>query len=505
MITPGGLATCKQTPLSQYPSSKPPDLTSGVSDDDASSGSAKSSGSRKRRVSSLGTEPEVMAPSSKMNNEDRLSHGDHRALVEAIYEVGLKNASPAVILENMTSTPECITSERVKSHLQKYRQNRVKAKEEFMASYDQWMRQVLPDESETSEQQLPSPAALLGMMNKEPLGSGEMAASLTYSVLMNDTSIFSLGKEKAIDVDFQGGKSSDDYMSYLSSGAALNFPKLTKAEEKSSVGKAMLHVQSMFAAITAQVEFQRGKPYHYQVKESARRVSTGFPSIIHGTLDSALRPQRFDKGLASGVPNQNGIPGNHQIAQSLQGSDKGLASPVETHLVMLSGGPSDRNIQDNDNSVASHDETQCGKSENCQTDQRGVSHADSVASDVGEEAKPEADGKCAASSSNTSDRPGLPASFPIHYFPPHHVYPVEGFRPQIQQMQQQHSIMLHHQHHQQQQQRRQFHLNQLRLRNQAHLWSNYPPLPPPPPPPPGRFGPPPPFNHDRKSPRRNGS
>ena len=56
----------------------------------------------------------------------------HKMFVASIYEIGLKNSSPAVILENMAQKPKTITSERVMSQLQKYRNNREKSKQEFM-------------------------------------------------------------------------------------------------------------------------------------------------------------------------------------------------------------------------------------------------------------------------------------------------------------------------------------------------------------------------------------
>ena len=86
---------------------------------------------------------------------------DHRSFVEAIYEIGLKHASPSVILEKMVLVnadnanrkksdkkkhnrhhPQ-LTSERVKSHLQKYRNNKIKSYTEFMGEYDAWMQKAL--------------------------------------------------------------------------------------------------------------------------------------------------------------------------------------------------------------------------------------------------------------------------------------------------------------------------------------------------------------------------
>jgi hypothetical protein len=89
----------------------------------------------------------------------RWTQETHRCLVDAIYEVGISHASPSVIMEHMTfptiTTTEgengaerrfdsrTVTSERLKSHLQKYRKNRDKSKVEFQAEYDQWVEQAL--------------------------------------------------------------------------------------------------------------------------------------------------------------------------------------------------------------------------------------------------------------------------------------------------------------------------------------------------------------------------
>ena len=59
----------------------------------------------------------------------------HRDFVSAIFDVGLKHSSPSTIIEHMPKNPD-ITTERVKSHLQKYRNNRAKSKQDFMSSYE---------------------------------------------------------------------------------------------------------------------------------------------------------------------------------------------------------------------------------------------------------------------------------------------------------------------------------------------------------------------------------
>ena len=43
----------------------------------------------------------------------------------------------------MVHRPASLTSERVKSHLQKYRKNKEKSKEEFLQDYDSFMRKAV--------------------------------------------------------------------------------------------------------------------------------------------------------------------------------------------------------------------------------------------------------------------------------------------------------------------------------------------------------------------------
>ena len=84
----------------------------------------------------------VSDQTSVCSNDDAtpLDAAQHRALVEAIFHTGLQSCSPSFLLEEMMLKSEDITSERVKSHLQKFRKKGDSAVEEFMESYDSAMR-----------------------------------------------------------------------------------------------------------------------------------------------------------------------------------------------------------------------------------------------------------------------------------------------------------------------------------------------------------------------------
>ncbi|CAM9226216.1 unnamed protein product, partial [Scytosiphon promiscuus] len=59
----------------------------------------------------------------------------HQDFVAAVFDVGLKCASPKLLLE-MMPVVDGLTSEHIKSHLQKYRLHRQRSREEFLKSYN---------------------------------------------------------------------------------------------------------------------------------------------------------------------------------------------------------------------------------------------------------------------------------------------------------------------------------------------------------------------------------
>lgn len=126
------------------------------------------------------------APSDKDQQEEPWSEPLHRSFVGAVLEVGLQHASPAVIMQGMRHVPPDVTSERVKSHLQKYRKNKDKNKDDFLEEYDAWMRYAkrvgsLPDPASATV--LRSGTSVAPVRQPSRLHSGDQAASLSWSVL----------------------------------------------------------------------------------------------------------------------------------------------------------------------------------------------------------------------------------------------------------------------------------------------------------------------------------
>lgn len=96
----------------------------------AESASTNSSSHKKRQL------PEAERP-AKNKQRCQWSEANHRKFVAEIFELGMLHASPTLIQQYMLSNAEGLTSEKIKSHLQKFRNKQDKSKEEFMALYDE--------------------------------------------------------------------------------------------------------------------------------------------------------------------------------------------------------------------------------------------------------------------------------------------------------------------------------------------------------------------------------
>lgn len=186
----------------------------------------------------------------------------HRAFVDAVFENGIRHASPAVILDSMSKRTKALTSERVKSHLQKFRKNKDKSKEEFMAEYDSWLNKALTvGAAGGTSSNLTSPLTVLQMMGIEtPLG-GSIAAFLTYSSLADERSLDvslehpdSRGPAKlSADLLREGSK---EYLKYVN-GVEIPFPVLTEEEQRHPLGISIKQVLALFYSLTRHLVQER--------------------------------------------------------------------------------------------------------------------------------------------------------------------------------------------------------------------------------------------------------
>lgn len=100
----------------------------------------------------------------------------HRDFVSAIFDIGVKHATPAVVLETMLVQDREVTAERVKSHLQKYRVHRDRSKTEFMTQYEQALERI---KERGGTNWYPTDRFL----------SGDVAASMAYYSMNPDASM----------------------------------------------------------------------------------------------------------------------------------------------------------------------------------------------------------------------------------------------------------------------------------------------------------------------------
>jgi SHAQKYF class myb-like DNA-binding protein len=149
----------------------------------------------------------------------------HRDFVAAIFDVGLKHSSPSSIMEHMPKN-ELVTTERIKSHLQKYRLHRMKSKQSFMDNYETSLKQFKSN----------------GMdVDPKSLKSAEIAAHLSY------TSI-AISETDSEDVDREA----------LLHGGVLQLPILTEDEKKSPIGASMGYMLGLFFSLKQQLYMSRG-------------------------------------------------------------------------------------------------------------------------------------------------------------------------------------------------------------------------------------------------------
>jgi SHAQKYF class myb-like DNA-binding protein len=230
--------------------------------------------SRKRRMQDHAKVPAVKAarfaaaalaatPEEECEGKQSEWDGDmHKMFVAAMFEIGLRNASPAVILENMVQKHENITSERVKSKLQKYRNNKEKSKQEFVEEYDSFLHKAQAIEGVAGGTNISpaSPAALLEMMGSNNLLGGDAAAFLSY-VVMKESELRSQvdssteGEVLSPQMLRQGAR---DYVENFA-GTGIPFPLLTEDEKKSSLGVSMTFMMGLFLSMTQHLMKERAQ------------------------------------------------------------------------------------------------------------------------------------------------------------------------------------------------------------------------------------------------------
>mmetsp|Transcript_562 Transcript_562/g.997 ORF Transcript_562/g.997 Transcript_562/m.997 type:complete len:555 (+) Transcript_562:158-1822(+) len=200
----------------------------------------------------------------------------HRDFVSAVFDVGLKHSSPSSLMEQMPPH-EQITTERIKSHLQKYRLHRQKSKKEFMASYESSLLKMKSGEHD---------------LDASNMNCGEVAAHLTFST-MNEKEITSVDPASLV----QGG--------------VLQLPQLTEEEKRSPVGASMGYLLGLFFSLKQQLQIQR---------------EGTFPNGDGSAITPSTSPQSSVALPAESIPSSTSAGATYSVS----GWNKGASSTVGT-------------------------------------------------------------------------------------------------------------------------------------------------------------------------------
>ena len=158
----------------------------------------------------------------------------HSSFVAAIFEEGLKHSSPSVIMENMVCPPKTLTSERVKSHLQKFRKSKQKEKQKFMDEYATFV-ELFQKIGKNPRLAFQEP------FNNNILTGGKAAAFVTHSVLARDKRR-RVASRRICEGDDKGSiKRPHDFedLNMHSLPTKIAYPKLTEEEKKTAIGVSL--------------------------------------------------------------------------------------------------------------------------------------------------------------------------------------------------------------------------------------------------------------------------
>ena len=197
------------------------------------------------------------------SSEETWDENLHRKFVGAIFDVGLRNSSPAIILENMTYKSKAITSERVKSKLQKYRNQKGKSEKEYMEEYDAFLARLKAlGRAGAGTQAGDSPYGLLEMMGCKKMLGGDAAAFLSYAVLNeNGGNAKGIGATGTVGANAPASQLVGNVNEYVDqfAGMGIPFPELTEAEKKTSLGLSMTLVMGLFMSMTQHLTKERAE------------------------------------------------------------------------------------------------------------------------------------------------------------------------------------------------------------------------------------------------------
>ena len=263
------------------------------------SSASSGGGGKSRRTSKKGDKSKESEGDKSKKNDGRWSkrftwpEDLHRDFVSAIFDVGLKQSSPATVLEQMPAH-EQITTERIKSHLQKYRLHRQKSKKEFMSSYTATMQKLNAE----------------GLKDVASLAGGQVAGHLTYAALTQP--------DPPIDEDqppLAGQRSLATPPGQPALQDMIVLPRLTESEKQSPMGSSLGYLLGLFFSLKEQLDRQRqqkevaaaeAEKRLVEEQQSRQQHVAMYDSFVSDDHPPAALPQ-YTAAVAS-APNNMGPP-----------------------------------------------------------------------------------------------------------------------------------------------------------------------------------------------------
>ena len=216
--------------------------------------SAKNAASGRKRKAIEEYLPNKTNNNRKYTPSPRVTWNDdiHREFVGAIFDIGMRHSSPSSILDQMSKVSEEITSERIKSHLQKFRLNKEKSKREYMFSYDAALAKF----------------KARGTSAVPPnLAAGEIAAFLTYSctvtaknIIPTEAAQFSRTTTRhpqSVLTTTSNNTNNENPSSIYTSPSSMIIPSLTENEKRSPLGSSLGYIIGLFFTLRQELMDQR--------------------------------------------------------------------------------------------------------------------------------------------------------------------------------------------------------------------------------------------------------
>jgi SHAQKYF class myb-like DNA-binding protein len=214
---------------------------------------------------------------------------EHQAFVAAVFEIGLVNSSPSVIMENMINLPPHITRERTKSHLQKFRKAKDESKENFLKEYDEFFKTAEETKAATISKGAVAPRedailfSVLDGRNSNELVGGDAAAILSYSIINNC-------------------QHTPDPTKLPFRGVSASFPTLTKTEKDSELGASLIFVKGLLSHMTEHLLTTR-LCQHRRKKNHLSSSSLSKTTVKQSTPNNSVRHD--DTGSSGGGGRQD--------------------------------------------------------------------------------------------------------------------------------------------------------------------------------------------------------